>query len=121
MNIFPSQKKKKKKKKTKVLVVANGRNDAAQAAYLVITLRGDQLEVASQFKCLGSIFTSDCTLDAKLKPRVAAPAGNSAFQQLRQANIWSSTALTLSIKMQFFQCIVMSILFFFFFFFFFGL
>ena len=43
-------------KKTKVLVV--GRNDAAQAADLVITLRGDQLEVVSQFKYLGSIFTS---------------------------------------------------------------
>ena len=35
-------------KKTKVLVV--GRNDAAQAAILVIMLRGDQLEVVSQFK-----------------------------------------------------------------------
>ena len=34
-------------KKTKVLVV--GRNDAAQAADVVITLRGDQLEVVSQF------------------------------------------------------------------------
>ena len=93
-------------KKTKVLVV--GRNDAAQAADLVIMLRGDQLEVVSQFKYLGSIFTSDRTLDAEIRHRVAA--GNSAFQQLRQANIWSSRALTLSVKMQFFQCIVMSIL-----------
>jgi len=40
--------------------------------------------------------------------RVAA--ANSAFQQLRWANIWSSRALTLSVKMQFFQCIVMSVL-----------
>ena len=35
---------------------------------------------------------------------------NSAFQQLRRANIWSSRALTLSVKMQFYQCIVMSVL-----------
>jgi len=37
-------------------------------------------------------------------------AANNAFQQLRRANIWSSRALTLSVKMQFFQCIVMSVL-----------
>ena len=93
-------------KKTKVLVV--GRNAAAQAADSVIMLRGEQLEVVSQFKYLGSIFTSDCTLDAEITHRVAA--ANSAFQQLRRANIWSSRALTLSVKMQFFQCIVMSVL-----------
>ena len=93
-------------KKTKVLVV--GRNDAAQAADSVITLRGDQLEVVSQFENLGSVLTSDCTLDAETKHRVAA--GNSAFQQLRQAKTWFSSALTfkLSVEMQFFQCIVMS-------------
>ena len=51
-------------KKTKVLVV--GRNAAAQAAESVITLRGDQLEVVSQFKYLGSVFNSDCTLDAEI-------------------------------------------------------
>ena len=51
-------------KKTKVLVV--GRNAAAQAADSVITLRGDQLEVVSQLKYLGSIFNSDCTLDAEI-------------------------------------------------------
>ena len=32
-------------------------------------------------------------------------AANGAFQQLRQANVWSSRALTLSVKMQFFQYI----------------
>ncbi len=65
-----------------------GGNAAAQAADSVITLRGDQLEVVSHFKYLGSIFTSDCTLDAEITHRVAA--ANSAFQKLRQANIWSS-------------------------------
>ena len=93
-------------KKTKVLVV--GRNAAAQAADSVITLRGDQLEVVSQSKYLGSVFTSDCTLDAEITHRVAA--ANSAFQQLRQASIWISRALTLSVKVQFLQCIIMSVL-----------
>ena len=93
-------------KKTKVLVV--GRNAAAQAAESVITLRGDRLEVVSQFKYLGSVFNSDCTLDAEITHRVTA--ANSAFQQLRRVNIWSSRALTLFVKMQFFQCIVMSVL-----------
>ena len=93
-------------KKTKVLVV--GRNAAAQAADSVIMLRGDQLEVFSQFKYLGSVFNSDCTLDAEITHR--GTAANSAFQQLRRVNIWSSRALTLFVKMQFFQCIVMSVL-----------
>ena len=43
-----------------------------------------------------------CTLDAKITHRVAA-----ALQQLRQANIWSSGVVTLSAKMQLFQCTVM--------------
>ncbi len=37
-------------------------------------------------------------------------AANSAFQQLSRVNIWSSRALTLFVKMQFPQCIVMSVL-----------
>ena len=81
-------------KKTKVLLV--GRNDATQTADSVITLHGDQLEAVSQFKYSNSIFTSDCTLDAEIKHRVAA--GNSAFQQIRQANTWSSRSLTLSVN-----------------------
>ena len=93
-------------KKTKVLVV--GRDAAAQNAEPVIMMRGEQLEVVSQFKDLGSIFTSDCTLDAEITHRVVA--ANSAFQQLRRANIWSSRALTLSFKMQFSHCIVKSVL-----------
>ena len=66
-------------KKSKVLVV--GRNFAAQAADSVITLRGDQLDVVSHFKYLGSVFTSDCNLDAEVTHRVAAanePSSNSA-------------------------------------------
>ena len=78
-------------KKTKVLVA--GRDAAAQAAGAVITLRGDQLEVVSQFKYLGSIFTSDCTLDAEIHHWVAA--ANSAFQRIKHANIW---AMSLSVN-----------------------
>ena len=66
------------------------------------------IEVVSHVKYLGSVFTSDCTLDAEITHRVAA--ASSAFQQLRRANTWSSRALTLSVAMQIFQCIVMSVL-----------
>ena len=63
---------------------------------------------------MGSIFTSDCTLDAEITHKLAAATQGScckcAFQQLRQANVYSSRALTLSIQMQFFPCIVMSVL-----------
>ena len=92
--------------KTKVLVV--GRDAAAQNAEPVIVMRGEQLEVVSQCMYLGSISASDCTLDAEITHTVVA--ANSAFQQLRRTNIWSSRALTLSVEMQFFQCIVMSVL-----------
>ncbi len=64
--------------------------------------------MVSQFKYLGSVLTSDCTSDAEITHQVAA--ANSAFQQLIRANIWSSRGLTLCVEMQFFQCIVMSVL-----------
>ena len=89
-----------------MLVVS--RNAAAPAVDSVITLRKDQLELVSRFQYLGNIFTSDGILDAEITHRVAA--ANNAFQQLRQANVWSSRALTLSVKMQLFQRIVMSVL-----------
>ena len=59
-------------------------------------LCGDLLEEVSQIKHLGSILTSDCTLDIKIKHRVAA--ANSAFKQLRQANIWTSRAFDLVLQ-----------------------
>ena len=52
--------------------------------------------------------SADCALDAEITHRVTA--ANSAFQQLRRINIWSSRALTLFVKMQVFQCVVMSVL-----------
>ena len=66
--------------------------------------------MVSQLQYSGSIFTSDCTLDAEIQHRVAEAHSAAVFQQLRQANIWFSRALTLSVKMQFFQCTVMSAL-----------
>ncbi len=42
------------------------------------------------------VFTSDSTLDAEITHRVAA--ADSACQQPRQANIWSSRVLTMSVR-----------------------
>jgi len=53
-----------------------------QAADSLIMLRRDQLEVVSHYKYLGSVFTSDCTLDTEITHKVAA--AKSAFQQLRR-------------------------------------
>ena len=53
----------------------------------------------------GSIATCDCPLDAEITHRVAL--ANSAFQQLNQANNWSSRASTLSVETESFQCIYM--------------
>jgi hypothetical protein len=56
--------------KTKLLVV--GRDLDAQAAHLNITLRGHRLELVSNFKYLGSMITSDSTLDAEISHRIAS-------------------------------------------------
>jgi hypothetical protein len=55
-------------KKTKVLVV--GRDAAEQLPNAVIAIRGELLEVVSQFKYLGSMFTSDGMLDTEIAHRV---------------------------------------------------
>ncbi len=51
-------------KKTKVRIV--GKDAAAQSPHAVITIRGEVLVVVAQFKCLGSVFTSDGTETQKL-------------------------------------------------------
>ena len=66
------------------------------------------LEVVSQFKNLGSMFTSDGMLDTEIAHRVAS--ASSAFARLHQAKIWSSKAFSLSTKLQFLQTIVMTVL-----------
>ena len=93
-------------KKTKVLVV--GKDAAEQSTHAVITIRGEVLEVVSQFKYLGSMFTSDGMLNTEINHRVASASG--AFARLQQAKIWSSKALSLSTKLQFLQTIVMTVL-----------
>ena len=91
--------------KTKVLVV--GRDAEQQAANAIISIRGDKLEVVSPFKYLGSIFTSDGTIDAEVAHRIAA---NIAFVRLHKAKVWSSRALSHFTKQQLFQSIVISVL-----------
>ena len=93
-------------KKTKVLVV--GKDAAEKSPHAVITIRGEVLKVVSQFKYLGSMFTSDGMLDTEITHRVASASG--AFARLQQAKIWSSKALSLSTKLQFLQTIVMTVL-----------
>ena len=93
-------------KKTKVLVV--GKDAAEQSPHAVITIRGKVLDVVSQFKYLGSMFTSDGMLVTEIAHRVAS--ASSAFARLHQAKIWSSKALSLSTKLQFLQTIVMTVL-----------
>ena len=91
-------------KKTKVLVV--GRDAECQAPNIVI--RGEKLEVVSQFKYLGSIFTSDSTIDAEVAHRVASASG--AFARLHKAKVWTHKTLSLPVKLQFLHSIVMSVL-----------
>ena len=89
-------------KKTKVLVVSRP-DVAVQSPNIVI--RGEKLEVVSQFKYLGSIFTSDNTLDAEIASRIAS--ANGAFARLHRAKVWTTKALSLTTKLLFLQCIVM--------------
>ena len=92
--------------KTKVLVV--GHDAEHQAANADIYVRGDKLEVVSSFKYLGSIFTSDATIDAEVRHRIAA--ASVAFVRLRKAKVWSTHALSRYTKLQLFQSIVISVL-----------
>ena len=64
--------------------------------------------LVSSFKYLGSIFTSDGTIDAEVAHRIAA--ASIAFVRLRKAKVWSSRALSRFTKLQFFQSIVISVL-----------
>ena len=51
-----------------------------------------------------------CSQNMSLHLTFQQSRANSAFQQLGRVNIWSTRALTLFVKVQFFQCIVMSVL-----------
>ncbi len=116
-------------KTTKVLVV--GKDAAEQSPHAVITIRGEVLEVVSQFKYLGSqhAIRGECAswvlelrnilqqfppneddpmLDTEIAHKVAD--ASSAFARLHQAKVWSKKALYLSTKLQFLQTIVMTVL-----------
>ena len=94
--------------KTKLLVVGSSRDADDQAANLNITLRGVRLEAVSKFKYLGSMITSDNTLDAEISHRIAS-AGY-AWHQLKVAKVWGSKYLTRARKVLIFKSIVLAIL-----------
>ena len=92
--------------KTKVLVV--GRDGEQRAANVNISIQGARLEVVFSFKYLGSIFTSDATIDVEVRHGIAA--ATVAFVRLRKAKLWSSWALSRCTKLQLFQSIVILVL-----------
>lgn len=92
--------------KTKVLVV--GKDAGIQASNLHIHIRDTELEVVTEFQYLGSIFSADNTIDKEVSNRIAK-AGY-AWHSLKVAKVWSSSKLSLYTRLQFFTCIVLSIL-----------
>ena len=92
--------------KTKVLVV--GKEAEVHAANLQIPIRGAELEVVTEFQYLGSIFSADNTVHKEINNRIAK-AGY-GWHTLKVAKVWSNVKLSLNTKIQFFTCIVLSIL-----------
>ena len=92
--------------KTKILVV--GKDAGTHANNLHVLVRDTELEVVSEFKYLGSIFSADNTVDKEVSSRIAK-AGY-AWHTLKVAKVWSSAKLSLHTKLQYFTCIVLSIL-----------
>ena len=92
--------------KTKVLVV--GKDAEMHAGNLHIIVRGTELEVVTDFQYLGSIFSADNTVDKEVNNRIAK-AGY-AWHTLKVKKVWSNVKLSLYTKLQFFTCIVLSIL-----------
>ena len=92
--------------KTQILVI--GRDCDIQAATLDIKLHGDSLEVASNFKYLGSIFASDGCLDAETSHGLVS--AEIAWHQLKARKLWCSKHLTLARKVLVFRTIELPIL-----------
>ena len=88
-------------KKTKVLVV--GGDAEVQVSNANITIRGHTLDVVLVFNYLAAFLPLSAHWMLKLL------SASSAFVRLRQAKVWSSQALSLSTKLQFFQSTVMSV------------
>ena len=92
--------------KTKILLV--GKDAETYASNLHVLVCGTELEVVSEFKYLGSVFSADNTVDREVNSRIAK-AGY-AWHTLKVAKVWSSVKLSLHTKLQYFTCIVLSIL-----------
>ena len=92
--------------KTKILVV--GKDAETYGSNLHILVRDTELEVVTEFQYLGSIFSADNSIDRELSNRITK-AGY-AWHSLKVAKVWSSSKLSLYTKLQFFTCIVLSIL-----------
>ena len=73
-----------------------------------IKLRGDSLEVVSNFKYLGNIFTSDDCLEAEISHRLVS--AGIAWHQLKARKLGCGKHLTLARKVVFFRTIVLSVL-----------
>ena len=75
---------------------------------LNLQVRGAPIEVVHKFKYLGSIFTSDGTLDAEISHSLSL--ASAAWHQLKSSKVWSSRHLTLARKVLIFKTIVLPIL-----------
>ena len=92
--------------KTKVLDVGKEAELHAAGLRWEIPIRGAELEVVTEFQYLGSIFSANNTVDKEVNNRIAGYA----WHTLKVARVWSNVKLSLNTKIQFFTCIVLSIL-----------
>ena len=88
--------------KTKILVVAKTEQELP-----VVVLDGQQVEVVDKFTCLGSVFTSDNTLDAEISHRLSRAGG--AFASLRGV-LWHNRRISLRTKCRVFSAVVLTTL-----------
>ena len=70
----------------------------------VASLGGQQFQVVDKFTCMGSVFTSDNTLDAELSRRLSR--AGAAFGQLRSV-LWHDRRISLQTKMKVFRSVVL--------------
>jgi hypothetical protein len=97
--------------KTKIMVVRKPLKGTVEEAKakpnIVISLDGQSVETVDKFTCLGSVFTSDNSMDAEIAFRVSRAAA--AFSELR-AVLWSDRHISLDTKVKVFQSVVLSAL-----------
>jgi hypothetical protein len=88
--------------KTKILVVSKAVVEPPS-----VILDGEQVEVVQKFTCLGSVFTSDNTLDAEISHRMCR--AGATFAALRKT-VWHDRHISLTTKMKIFDSLVVSAL-----------